>query len=120
MGPDKRSASSAANEDVLRDKEVALVKLGTLYRDSRYLSTRTMVRRVFLTFIFDDNLGSMLDKLAQLITDSRTFMSHIAKAKTTRLGELASLVFQVLALITLCPKCALSWTFFLKVQRICK
>ncbi|KIR27492.1 26S proteasome regulatory subunit N6 [Cryptococcus deuterogattii 99/473] len=95
--------SQPANEDVLRDKEVALVKLGTLYRDSRYLSTRTMVHRVFLTFIFDDNLGSMLDKLAQLITDSRTFMSHIAKAKTTRLGELASLVFQVLTLITLCP-----------------
>ncbi|KIR96975.1 26S proteasome regulatory subunit N6 [Cryptococcus deuterogattii 2001/935-1] len=95
--------SQPANEDVLRDKEAALVKLGTLYRDSRYLSTRTMVHRVFLTFIFDDNLGSMLDKLAQLITDSRTFMSHIAKAKTTRLGELASLVFQVLTLITLCP-----------------
>ncbi|WVQ92663.1 hypothetical protein IAS59_006477 [Cryptococcus gattii] len=54
--------SQPANEDVLRDKEVALVNLGTLYRDS-----------------------SMLDKLAQLITDSRTFMSHIAKAKTTRL-----------------------------------
>ncbi|OWT35803.1 26S proteasome regulatory subunit N6 [Cryptococcus neoformans] len=54
--------SQPANEDLLRDKEVALVKLGTLYRDS-----------------------SMLDKLAQLIADSRTFMSHIAKAKTTKL-----------------------------------
>ncbi|OXC81184.1 26S proteasome regulatory subunit N6 [Cryptococcus neoformans] len=54
--------SQPANEDLLRDEEVALVKLGTLYRDS-----------------------SMLDKLAQLIADSRTFMSHIAKAKTTKL-----------------------------------
>ncbi|OWZ27884.1 26S proteasome regulatory subunit N6 [Cryptococcus neoformans] len=54
--------SQPTNEDLLRDKEVALVKLGTLYRDS-----------------------SMLDKLAQLIADSRTFMSHIAKAKTTKL-----------------------------------
>ncbi|AAW47121.1 endopeptidase, putative [Cryptococcus deneoformans JEC21] len=54
--------SQPGNEDLLRDKEVALIKLGTLYRDS-----------------------SMLDKLSQLITDSRTFMSHIAKAKTTKL-----------------------------------
>lgn len=79
-----------------------------------------MVHRTLLTLVFDDNLGSMLDKLAQLIADSRTFMSHIAKAKTTKLGELTSPALLSCDINQSFPKCARSWTFSLKVQRKCK
>ncbi|WRT65046.1 uncharacterized protein IL334_001988 [Kwoniella shivajii] len=52
----------AVDEDELRDQETALVKLGALYRDH-----------------------NKAQELAQLVTDSRTFMSQIAKAKTAKL-----------------------------------
>ncbi|KAK4684303.1 26S proteasome regulatory subunit N6, partial [Tremellales sp. Uapishka_1] len=52
----------ADDEDGLRDQETALVKLGALYRDN-----------------------SQIDDLAKLVTDSRTFMAQIAKAKTAKL-----------------------------------
>ncbi|KAK1926374.1 hypothetical protein DB88DRAFT_481604 [Papiliotrema laurentii] len=54
--------SKAQDEDGLRDQETALVKLGALYRDQ-----------------------GKAKELAQLVTDSRTFMSQIAKAKTAKL-----------------------------------
>ncbi|EIW68716.1 hypothetical protein TREMEDRAFT_44537 [Tremella mesenterica DSM 1558] len=52
----------AADEDDLRDQEQALIKLGALYRDH-----------------------DKAQELAQLVVDSRTFMSQIAKAKTAKL-----------------------------------
>ncbi|ORX34352.1 hypothetical protein BD324DRAFT_609994 [Kockovaella imperatae] len=51
-----------ADEDELRDQESGLVKLAGLYRDH-----------------------GKSQELAQLVTDSRTFMSQIAKAKTAKL-----------------------------------
>ncbi|WWC87200.1 uncharacterized protein L201_002086 [Kwoniella dendrophila CBS 6074] len=55
-------SKKAVDEDELRDQETALVKLGALYRDH-----------------------NKTKELAQLVTDSRTFMSQIAKAKTAKL-----------------------------------
>ncbi|GFZ49123.1 26S proteasome regulatory subunit RPN6 [Saitozyma sp. JCM 24511] len=52
----------AVDEDGLRDQEQALIKLGALYRDHKKSK-----------------------ELAQLVTDSRTFMAQIAKAKTAKL-----------------------------------
>ncbi|KAL7424353.1 26S proteasome regulatory subunit rpn6 [Cryptotrichosporon argae] len=55
-------AHKSTDEDVLRDQEVALAELGAVYRNS-----------------------NKPEELAQLVTDSRTFMSQIAKAKTAKL-----------------------------------
>lgn len=55
-------SQKADSEDGLRDQESALVKLGALYRDH-----------------------DKANELAQLVSDSRAFMSQIAKAKTAKL-----------------------------------
>ncbi|ORY26904.1 hypothetical protein BCR39DRAFT_540030 [Naematelia encephala] len=52
----------STDEDDLRDQEQALIKLGALYRDHE-----------------------KAQELAQLVSDSRAFMSQIAKAKTAKL-----------------------------------
>jgi len=52
----------AVDEDALRDQETSLSNLGALYRDQ-----------------------GKTEELAQLVTDSRDFMSKIARAKTAKL-----------------------------------
>ncbi|WVN89132.1 uncharacterized protein L203_104348 [Cryptococcus depauperatus CBS 7841] len=54
--------TNSSDDDVLRDQETALLKLGALYRDS-----------------------DRSQDLAQLVTESRVFMSRISKAKTAKL-----------------------------------
>ena len=60
---DVLSKSPGSNEAALRDYETALMGLGELYRDSK-----------------------QPDKLADLVTRSRSTLSSFAKAKTAKLG----------------------------------
>ena len=64
---DVLSKSPGSNEAALRDYETALMGLGELYRDSK-----------------------QPDKLADLVTTSRSTLSSFAKAKTAKLGMYSS------------------------------
>ncbi|CAG8476417.1 8420_t:CDS:2 [Diversispora eburnea] len=55
-------AQNAANDDVIKEQEIALVKLGELYRDHR-----------------------KANELSLMIRSSRSFMASIARAKTAKI-----------------------------------
>ena len=70
------------SEDALRDPEYALVKLGQLYRDEKWIPLELLFETVALLTTVYRNATA----LAELLKTSRSFMSAGAKAKTAKLS----------------------------------
>ena len=74
-----------ATDDVLRDQEAALIKLGQLYRDEKYVDVNRhdlLCDVDCIVFTCCRNAKS----LAEVVKSSRGFMSNAAKAKTAKLS----------------------------------
>lgn len=76
----QKAGSSTGNEQNLRDQEAALIKLGELYRDTKYVKLSTA--RCPLLICWERNAQG----LAQVLLLSRSFMTSTAKAKTAKLS----------------------------------
>ena len=87
------ASKSTVNPDELRDQETALVKLGELYRDQKYVSWRVFIVWTVQFLIFSCFRNAQ--GLAEVVTLSRSFLSSTAKAKTAKLSPAVSAVSQV-------------------------
>jgi hypothetical protein len=77
---DSKNIDEQERERQLRDQETALVQLGKLYRDQKYV-------HILLDCIYSDPKSLRNAKgVAEIITLSRSFMSSTAKAKTAKLS----------------------------------
>jgi 26S proteasome regulatory subunit N6 len=72
---------SATNDAAVREYETALVKLGELYRDEKYLNSYHLWGPRLTGY------NRKVNELVNLITTSRTALSSFAKAKTAKLGK---------------------------------
>lgn len=75
-------------DDALKDQETALVKLGHLYRDEKYVPIHDLERRAMALFMYHYRNAA---SLAEVVRSSRNFMSNTAKAKTAKLSQFAHL-----------------------------
>jgi 26S proteasome regulatory subunit N6 len=77
---DSKNIDEQERERQLRDQETALVQLGKLYRDQKYV-------HILLDCTYSDPKSLRNAKgVAEIITLSRSFMSSTAKAKTAKLS----------------------------------
>jgi 26S proteasome regulatory subunit N6 len=83
------ASKSAVNPDELRDQETALVKLGELYREQKYVNPRVLVACT-VSFSLILCLFRNAQGLAEVVTLSRSFLSSTAKAKTAKLSPAIS------------------------------